>query len=129
MTKTIEQILGVTFPAKRSIPGTQTVEGREYCYIEYSGDDFDSEFLRLVQANQPTESTNGGAITGGCELTLPDGRKFHAMSYKGDLLGWCKQVEIGAKMLGRLTARISDEDLYVVDSSKVPLASCNVRFY
>ena len=129
MPRTIEEILGVSGIGERSIPGTVAVEGREHWYIEYHGGDFDSEFIKLIQAVQPAIPSHGGAITGGCELTLPDGRKFHAMSYKGDLIGWRKQIELGAKHLGCATARIGDDDLYVSDASAFPLAACHARFY
>ncbi len=129
MTKTIEQILGFRSSAKRIIPGVQAPDGREVWYVEYNGNDFDSEFLRLMDANQPPSAGHGGAITGGCELTLPDGRRFHAISFKGDLDGWRTQLTQGAQMLNRQTARILGNDLFLDGSAGVPLSSCGVRFY
>jgi hypothetical protein len=130
MKNTIEEILGVkSLSGDREIPGTHTVEGREYCYFECADENCELIFQRLVRAITPAIPTDGGAITGGCELTLPDGRKFHAMSYKGDLLGWRMQIERGAEYLEIVTAKLVEDNLVVTNSEEIPLAICKPRFY
>jgi len=129
MTKTVEEILGVKFGGERTVPGMDPVSGREYWYIEDDGnDDFDALFVQIVGA-EPVIPTSGGALTGGCELTLPDGRKFHALSYKGDLEGWRKQIHNGARKLGVAAAQLVDKELVFSDASVVPVSDCKARFY
>lgn len=131
MAKKIEDILGIgTFSGKRTIPGTVAVEGREYWYVEDDGSgDFDASFLKVVLAVDPPLHARGGALTGGCELTLPDGRKFHALSYKGDLDGWRAQIAQGARKLGLDAARAIDGELVLANGLTIPISECEVRFY
>lgn len=131
MTKKMEEILGVgPLGGKRNIPGTVSVEGREHWYIEDDGSgDFDSFFLKLISAVQPPLHTRGGALTGGCELTLPNGKRFHAMSYKGDLQGWRNQISQGAKVLSLSAARAIDGMLVFSEFDAVPILECKARFY
>lgn len=131
MAKKIEEILGIdSFSGKRTIPGSITVEGRENWYIEDDGcGDFDSLFLKVVSAIAPPLHSRGGALTGGCELTLPDGRKFHALSYKGDLEGWRAQIAQGARKIGLDAARAIDGELIFSNGESIPMSKCEVRFY
>ncbi len=131
MSKKIEEILGIhSLGRQRAIPGSILVEGREYWYIEDDGmGDFNSLFLKVVLAIDPPHHTRGGALTGGCELTLPDGRKFHALSYKGDLEGWREQIAQGAKKLGLDFARAIGGKLILSTGDEVPMSACEPRFY
>lgn len=131
MARKIEEILGIdSFSGERTIPGSIKVEGREHWYIEDDGcGDFDALFLKVVSAVAPPLHARGGALTGGCELTLPDGRKFHALSYKGDLEGWRAQIAQGAGKMGLDTARAIDGELIFSNGEAIPMSECEVRFY
>jgi len=131
MPKKIEEILGVTpFAGKRNVPGTLSVSGREYWYVEDDGRGrFDSLFQDLVSAVSPRRYESGGAITGGCELTLPDGRKFNALSFKGDLEGWREQIVGGARKLHLDAARAVDGQLIFVNGDTLRISDCTARFY
>jgi hypothetical protein len=129
MVKKIEQICGVDLlNDRRLVPGMNSPLGREYWYIQDDGkNDFDSLFHRLVRAIEPPLHSRGGALTGGCELTLPDGRKFHALSYKGDLEGWREQIRAGAKKLNLSAAMVVDDVLVFSEGEKIPLSDCKPR--
>jgi hypothetical protein len=131
VAKKIEEILGVPpFSGERIVPGMISVEGREYWYVQDNGkDDIDHQFHEVITAIEPPLHAKGGALTGGCELTLPDGRKFHAFSYKGDLDGWRKQIANGAEKLGLAAARVVDGNLIFSDGNVVPLLEGKPRFY
>jgi hypothetical protein len=131
MPKNTEEILGIdVLGSKRAIPGSVPIEGREHWYIEDDGTgDFDSLFLRIVSAIKPPRHTRGGALTGGCELTLPDGRKFHAMSYKGDLEGWREQIDEGTRSLGLDAARAVNGNLILSGGAEISISACEARFY
>jgi hypothetical protein len=114
----------------RAIPGRIPVVGREYWYIEAKQSiNFNELFVRLVKAVDPPLYTKGGALTGGCELTLPDGRKFHAMSFKGDLDGWREQITAGVNKLRIEAGQIVEGRLLLLSGDVVPLEQCGVRFY
>lgn len=131
MVKKVEEILGLgAFTGTRTVPGTLSVNGREHWYIEDDGSgDFDALFSKVVTAAAPPFYKSGGALTGGCELTLPDGRKFHALSYKGDLEGWRKQILYGAERLNVAAACAVNGILVFAEDQAVPIRDCYCRFY
>ncbi len=130
MPKDIKDILGVSsLPKEREIPGTIEVQGREFWYIEDDGSgNFNKLFHELLTAINPPLHTSGGAITGGCSLTLADGRVFHSFSYKGDLLGWKEQVIQGAGKLSLTLGQINKEK-FDLNGESVLLSDCEVNFY
>ncbi|SMF97945.1 hypothetical protein BSIN_5357 [Burkholderia singularis] len=64
----------------------------------------------------------------GCHITLPDGQTFHAIGYHGDLVGWRKDIELGANGLNVLLARIKDGQFVVSDGRAVSLNDCKIEF-
>lgn len=62
---------------------------------------------------------------------MPDGDIFEAVSYKGDVEGWRRQLEQGAKALNEEVARIDiDTDSIVLDDMRsFRLEDCNIDFY
>ena len=71
---------------------------------------------------------DGGALIEGCALTLPSGRRFQALSYRGDIEGWRRQVELGAEALGVSLGQLMDGALVLEDGTSYPLADCQVEF-
>ncbi|KKD60073.1 hypothetical protein RN22_12155 [Grimontia sp. AD028] len=131
MSKDLKNILGVSsLPTEREVPGTIGVDGREFWYVEDDGKgDFNKLFPKLLTAITPPLHNSGGAITGGCSLTLPDGRVFHSISYKGDLAGWKEQVIQGAKELGLGLFQVRDDKVELIDGSCYLLSECEANFY
>jgi hypothetical protein len=52
---------------------------------------------------------------------------FFAIQFNIDLEGWRKQIELGAKELGRATAKVLGGDIIVSDGRSYPLSSCNAK--
>ena len=130
MPKTMEEILGGSINKERLVPGSIASEGREWWYVEVEGPiDFKGLFREIVRAVQPAIPTGGGAMEEGCELTLPDGRKFHALSYRGDLSGWRRQIAEGAKKVGVKAAPVVDGQLVLSEAERMPISDCIARFY
>lgn len=131
MPKDLKDILGVSsLPTEREIPGTIEVDGREFWYVEDDGKgNFNKLFPKLLSAISPPLHKSGGAITGGCSLTLPDGRVFHSFSYKGDLAGWKAQVIQGAEKLGLGLGRIKGDKIELQEGGAFLLSDCEVNFY
>jgi len=131
MIKDLAEILGVSsLPTVREIPGAIEVDGRDFWYVEDDGKGaFNKLFPKLLSAISPPFHRSGGAITGGCSLTLPDGRVFHCLSYKGDLAGWKKQVTQGARKLGLELAQIKADKIELIHGETFLLSECEVDFY
>lgn len=121
----------------RNIPGAIKVAGREFLYISDDGNDFftqtssglgkQSLFDLVTSLFEIAQS--GGVISENCKLWLPTNELFHGLSYKGDLEGWRKQIEMGAEKLGLLTCRITDENVELSDGRIYSLIECEFELY
>ncbi|WP_153242535.1 hypothetical protein [Frateuria defendens] len=128
----LEKDLGVTIERKsdRVIPGSVDVGGQEVVYFSDDGGDAPRiQFQRLTRRINPPLLKAGGASELGCAIYLPDGLKFHAMSYHGDIDGWRKQISQGAQELGLLTASIKGNGIVISDGREFLLSDCRVEFY
>ena len=127
----LESLLGGPISTERIVPGTYLFEGREYRYVSNKSQvKFDDLFHELFNV-PPQIPQYGGAVLEGCKITLPDGDIFEAVSYKGDVEGWRRQLEQGAKALNEEVARIDiDTDSIVLnDMRSFGLAGCIIEFY
>lgn len=117
---------------KIEIPGITPVEWREYRYVSDDGNDHfigEGLFISVTNKIKPLIPKSGGAITENCKLWLPSGELLHALSYKGDIEGWRKQIEQGAKELGLFTGKIVGSEIILSDNRHYELASCKIEFY
>ncbi|MDR6411296.1 hypothetical protein [Paraburkholderia terricola] len=131
MPSEMGKILGLgEIQRERSVPGRQEVAGREFRYIlDDGGEPFSSLFKRLIRHVQPPLPTSGAAMIEGCAVTLPKGEVWQAISYKGDLLGWRRQIGLGAESLNVNIASLSGDTLVLPDGKMVDLADCKTKFY
>ncbi|MFP3834774.1 hypothetical protein [Chryseobacterium sp. SIMBA_028] len=124
---------------ERKIPGMTPFEWKEFRYVS---DDGTGEFLskqdlledkglfeRLTEQIDPPIPKAGGALTENCRLCLPSGELLHALSYRGDIKGWRKQIEQGARQLGLLTGKIIEDEIMLSDGRSYPLAQCTAELY
>ncbi len=127
----MEELLGLGhIQDKRRIPGTELVEGREFRYVRHEGGaQFGLFFTKLIWHVDPPIPSGGGAMIEGCEITLPSGELFQAISYKGDIDGWRSQVQRGAEALKVSVARISGGSIVLGENQSFLLSDCKVRFY
>ncbi|EDS4738672.1 hypothetical protein B0C58_004729 [Salmonella enterica subsp. enterica serovar Oranienburg] len=117
---------------EREIPGATPVKWREYRYVLDDGRDSfigNGLFNKLTGQIAPLIPTSGGAITENCKLLLPSGECLQALSYKGDIEGWRKQIEKGAKELGLFTGKIMGDEIILSDNRRYKLSACKVEFY
>ena len=127
----LERILGGEIEQRgaRSIPGVNPVEGVEFVYYQ---DDNKLKpkklFKSLLDGVNPRCAKKGGRVSNSCNIVFPDGSLFHAMSYHGDLEGWRKDIEVGAKSLGLLLARIEGDQFIISDGRSIPLSDCKIEF-
>jgi len=127
----LEKILGGKIEQRdaRVIPGTVEVKGLRVVYFSDDGKNpSGKQFWNLTTHTNPHFATSGGVNERGCKITLPDGQLFHAVGYHGDLDGWRKDIEAGAKALHLLLARIEGGRLLISDGRAFALSDCKVEF-
>ena len=64
----------------------------------------------------------------GCRLVLPTGEQVHAISYRGDIVGWREQVARGAQGMGVPIGEIVGGELVLSDGRRFALSQCEVVF-
>lgn len=113
-----------------SIPGTIDVPGREFVYIgNVEKDNIRNAFFNLMDEVLRGADISGGALVAGCEIIVPDGRKFQAISYKGDLGAWRKRVQLGADSLGFTLAKVEKGCIVLDTGERYELSASNILFY
>ncbi len=125
----LEAILGgkIEQRADRIAPGINPVAGVEFFYYEdFHTGSASSQFRKLLDSAGEFTASSGGIVSDSCRITLPNGQCFLALSFHGDLDGWRKAVEAGARNLGLRLARIEDDRLIIFDGQSVPLSECKV---
>jgi hypothetical protein len=114
---------------ERKVPGTGPGEDASVRYVSFDDPaSIPKLFDEVLDKIEPNLMKSGGAILEGTKLELPDGGHFFAILFSDDLEGWRKQTELGAKELGRATARVVGSDVIVSDGRSYPLSSCKVEF-
>jgi hypothetical protein len=128
MSDELEKNLRARIETKRSVPGTVAVKGREFRYVlDDERMPFSKLFHELVVAGKRT-ATQGGVISENCEVRLPDGAKYQALSYKGDVDGWRADIEHGASALGLPLARIDGGKFVLAGGRTYDLDKCEIIF-
>ncbi|WP_083251869.1 MULTISPECIES: hypothetical protein [Pseudomonas] len=113
----------------RVVPGTDGASTREAIYFSDDGKSkFRKQFKNITCFTEPPNATCGGINEAGCDITPPDGPLFHAAIYHGDLSGWRKDIEEGARGLGLLLARIEGDKFVISDGRSFPLSECKIEF-
>ncbi len=130
MTNQMEQLLGLgPLSRTRHIAGSEADAEREVRYVvEPMNEEFPTLFNKLVRHVSPPIAKQGGVVIEGCKLTLPTGEQFQAVSYRGDIEGWRRQIEQGAAAMHLLTGRIAEETLVLTDGRSYRLADCEISF-
>jgi hypothetical protein len=117
------------FEYERKIPGTRPGEESSVRYVFFDDPaSIPAVFHEVINKIEPHLMKTGGATLEGTKLELSDGGHFFAMQFSYDLEGWREQIELGAKALGRATAKVLGGDLIVSDGRSYPLSSCKVEF-
>ena len=130
--KTLEEHLRELgpLPTKREVPGLVPRVHREVRYVEDRGaEPFADLYLdKICDYVKPSVVQDGGTVIAGCVLTVPTGRRFQAISYKGDIEGWRQQIAQGAAALQVTLGELVDGVLVLNDGNSYKLADCDVVF-
>jgi hypothetical protein len=114
----------------RSLPGSEEVEGREFLYVESSGN---PDLSRLVDdvfaaCATPPLPRSGGMIEELAQVVLPDKTSFLAFSYKGDLQGWKAKIQAYCGVGGRKWGIVRRGTFVTSDGNEINLADCDIQF-
>jgi hypothetical protein len=127
----LEKILGGKLERAdaRVVPGTDEISTRQAIYFSDDGKNrFRTQFKKITCFVDAPNATSGGIIEAGCNITPLDGPLFHAAIYHGDLAGWRKDMEEGARGLGLFFARIEGDQFVISDGRSVLLSACKIEF-
>ncbi len=78
--------------------------------------------------SSPPQATGGGVNERGCKITTKNGVLFHAIGYHGDIEGWRKDIETGARGLHLLLGVIDGDRFVVSDGESFQLSDCKIEF-
>lgn len=129
--KSLEMILGGNLEQSdsRVIPGICKRSDAEVFYFSVPEKvNHRKQFRNITNYTSPPFAQYGGASEGGCSIKLPDGVYFYALTYHGDLIGWKKDIEEGAKAYGSLLATIEEENFILNDGRVFNLSACQINF-
>lgn len=113
----------------RIIPGVFKKDGAEVIYFSAPPKgNHRKQFRSITNYTNPPFAKFGGVNESGCCIVLPDGTSFHSLTYHGDLVGWKKDIEEGAKSQGSLLAQIDGRYLHLFDGRTIELNTCTINF-
>lgn len=98
------------------------------CFSDDGKNKLRKHFKNITCFADPTNVTSGGVNEAGCSITPLDGPLFHTVIYHGDIYGWRKDIETGAKGLGFLLARIEGDQFIITDGRSISLSECKIEF-
>jgi hypothetical protein len=100
----------------------------QVCYVYFDVGEAPSKlFDQVVWAVDPPLVKDGGVSLANVVITTPDGASFFAIEMGGgNLADWQAQIEQGALVLGRLTAKASRHRFDVSDGRSYALPDCRV---
>jgi hypothetical protein len=123
----MEEILG-KITRERAIPGTRPEEAEKVRYVSFDESQKPSDiFESVVWKLKPPMAKNGGVNLENFTIIIPDGTRFYALKYHGDVPGWQKQIETGAGILGVFTAKIESDTFVLSDGRSYPLSVCTIE--
>jgi hypothetical protein len=116
--------------ALANLPGMRPVQGREFCYIQNPDlKSFQSLFPKIVRIGGKGLPQSGGMLEENTIVTTPDGKRFFALSYKGDVESWRANIRACCDGLGLLWAEVQSSDLSLSNGEMISLSSCKVQTY
>ena len=124
-----------------SIPGTKPEGNYKFIYFQDDGQKkhgkelkkrFSKQFKLLIKS-APNYAKTGGFGEMRCAITLPDGKLFFALDYKGgneeDTEALRREIIEAAQARNILTATIKDHVITTSDGKSYPLSECQIVFY
>ncbi|MDW3117556.1 hypothetical protein [uncultured Roseovarius sp.] len=128
----MEKILGakVQSTAELGIDGLYDRHGSEIIFFEVPEAESPRKvFRKLTNATDPPNAKSGGASEYGCSIETPNGFVYHALTIRGDVGGWRKDIELGAAQFGFSLAKIKKNKFEVDGNQEFEICNCTVKFF
>lgn len=107
------------------LPGLEPSSDSEVVYFADRPGDIADQMRELARRVHPPLLKHGSVGATMHKLTTPSGQVFHAIRYRGDIVGWRRQIEEGAKELGVVLGRIEgDQFLALSNGQRFALTDC-----
>ncbi|MEJ8563509.1 hypothetical protein QTO30_21230 [Yoonia sp. GPGPB17] len=130
-TTHMENVLGskIAQPDELEIPGSEEFDSDRVLYFSVKkGQSARALFQRILNFSDPPNAQSGGAHEGGCLIETTTSEIFCAVRFRGDLVGWRKDIEQGAAAVGSELARIENGNLVTFDGRSFSLTECTIEF-
>lgn len=115
--------------SSRIIPGLLSPKDSETIYFSAASQKKAKElFNKILDFTNPPFAQFGGASESGCAIRIPSGTTFYSLSYHGDLPGWLKDIEIGAKHFNSFLAKIRGNNFEINSGEIFKLNECDIFF-
>lgn len=115
---------------KRMVPGTDSVAGREFIYVEVPLDETFDDLLDRVTASSSDMPmpTSGGVIEEKVRIEAKPDMTLMGLSYKGDLIGWRRLFESYCEKKRLARAIVRDGKLVFSSGEEIMLKDCVAHF-
>jgi hypothetical protein len=114
----------------RTIPGRIIEADREFLYVEaLEGESFSQILGNAIAPSPDVPSPRaGGAIEEKVRVVLPNRKSLIAISYRGDLAGWRRNLQAYCHGKGRIWGVFTDDGFVLSDGTSFSLSDCEVIF-
>jgi hypothetical protein len=123
----MEKIVGgkITPFDQEPLPGLESSADSEVVYFADRSGDIGDQMRQLARQVEPPLLKHGSVGATMHKLITPSGEVFHAIRYRGDIDGWRRQIEEGARALGVVLGRIeAGQFLALSTGQKFALSEC-----
>lgn len=127
----METVLGsdIAQPDELEVPGSKDSDCDRVLYFTVNkGKNARALFQKILNFSNPPNAQSGGAHEGGCLITTMTAEVFCSVQFRGDLVGWRKDIELGAAAVGSELATIENGNLVTFDGRSFSLAECTIEF-
>lgn len=121
-------------PDNETLPGSIHYDNVEFIYYQIpNGAPKRSVFKKIMSQTNVSFFTKmgrdiGGAVEDRVTIVTPSRMLFQCIKIHGDVSGWRKAIEFGAKDVGSLLAKINGNTLLLETGASFSLDDCEISF-
>lgn len=106
-------------------------KGKKYVFfLPNENNSYSKYFLsKLGEQVNPPIVKNGGISESRIKIITPKNDVFYGFSYKGDIEGWNRQIELSTIKLNMMYAKINHDELLLSDGTVFLLNDCIITDY
>ena len=127
MDESLKKIFGVEKMDDPALPGTRPRDVGQVIYVLLPpGGEMLDAFEKVTAKVDPPIPNDGAVLHEHFAVRTPQGDNFYSLYFHGDVEGWRRQIELGARQLGLKMAWVKGETFIVEGGSKFALSECSV---